>query len=62
MKRKKKFDCVKMKWAIQKRIRRQLSGMSPEEARRARQNRIEQDPLLGPFLKQVRVIGEPAHR
>jgi hypothetical protein len=62
MKRKKTFDCVKMKWAIQRRIRRQFSGMSPEESRRAKQRKIEQDPVLGPFLEHVRVVGERVRR
>ena len=62
MKRKKAFDCVQMKWDIQKRIRKQYEGLSPEAARRAKRETIENDPVLGPFLKRVRVLGLPTHR
>jgi hypothetical protein len=34
MKRKKAFDCVQMKWRIQKPIRKQYEGLSPETTRR----------------------------
>jgi hypothetical protein len=62
MRRKKAFDCVEMKWEIQKRIRKQYAGLSPEAARRAKRKAIENDPVLGPFLKRVRVLGSPANR
>ena len=62
MKRKKAFDCVQMKWDIQKRIRKEYEGLSPDAARRAKRKAIESDPVLGPFLKRVRVLGTPACR
>lgn len=54
MKRDKDFDCVEMKWEIQRRLHEEFAGMSPEEARHATRNRIEQDPVLGPFLREVK--------
>lgn len=56
MKKNKNFDCVRMKWEIQQKILAETEGKSPEEVRSLRREQIEQDPLLGPFLKKLRKI------
>ena len=53
MKNHKEIDCVQMKGDIQERLLCEFEGMSPEEMRRAQQQRIASDPLLGPFLQKV---------
>jgi hypothetical protein len=55
MKEKKGFDCVQMKWDIQQRLLHEFQGMGHEEIRRAQQQRIAADPLLGPFLQKIAV-------
>ena len=59
MKDQKPFDCVQMKWDIQQRLLDEVGRLSPEESRRAQQQRIAADPLLGPFLQKV-VASAPA--
>ena len=54
MKRRKKFDCVKMKWDIQAKIAKEFAGMPEDQARRIQDERVAKDPILGPFLKKVR--------
>jgi len=50
----KKFDCVQMKWDIQKQIAKEFSGISDEEAHKIQMAEVMKDPILGPFLKRVR--------
>lgn len=59
---KKSFDCVEMKWEIQQRILAEKRNLDPAEARRLQREEIEQDPVLGPFLKKVREIRPRARR
>jgi len=54
VKKNKKFDCVKMKWDIQKQIAKEFSGISDEEAHKIQMAEAMKDPILGPFLKKVR--------
>ena len=56
----KTFDCVRMKWEIQRKQREELSALPEEERRRVLQERIEADPILGPFLRRVRDGGKVA--
>ena len=49
----KKFDCVKMKWDIQRQIAEEFASISDEEARRIQMDRVIRDPILGPFCKEV---------
>jgi len=49
----KKFDCVRMKWDIQKQIQKEFSGLSDEEAHKAQMAGVMQSPILGPFCKKV---------
>ncbi len=54
MKKNKKFDCVLMKWDIQKQMAREYAGLTDKEARKIQMAEVMKDPILGPFLKRVR--------
>jgi hypothetical protein len=54
--KKKDFDCVQMKWDIQKQIEAESSGMTDSEANRLQMMKIKQNPILGPFLEKVRTV------
>jgi hypothetical protein len=56
MKKQKKFDCVQMKWDIQKKIEREYRGIPEHKARQQQLEAVRRDPLLGPFIKKVRSI------
>ena len=58
MKKPKDFDCVEMKWEIQRRLREQYAGIPDEEARERQRQAIMSDPVLSPFL--VKALAEPA--
>ena len=58
----KTFDCVQMKWDIQRKQREELIGMSEAEKRRTLAERIQADPVLGPFLQRVRRAASPSAR
>jgi hypothetical protein len=51
---KKKFDCVQMKHEIQKKIMKEMEGLSQEEIDRRTEESIMADPILGPFLRKHR--------
>lgn len=53
MKKNKTFDCVKMKWDIQRQIRKEFEGMPEAEARRLQMRQVEQDPILGLLYKRL---------
>jgi hypothetical protein len=53
MRKKKTFDCVQMKWDIQKKIAEEFKGIPEKEARAIQDKRVANDPILGPFLKKV---------
>lgn len=50
---KKKFDCIKMKHDIQKKIMEEMRGLTPEQQHKKIQNDIESDPIFGPLIKKV---------
>jgi hypothetical protein len=52
----KKFDCVKMKWDIQRQIAEEFASVSDEEAHRIQMDRVIKDPILGPFCKKIRPV------
>lgn len=60
MKKEKKFDCVQMKWDIQQKIQKEFSGVSDEEANKIQMERVKNSPILGSFLKKVRLSKEEA--
>ena len=51
---KKEFDCVQMKWDIQQKQREEFAGIDEAERRRILMERVEADPILGPFLRRLR--------
>jgi hypothetical protein len=53
MKKQKEFDCVKMKWDIQKKIAREAVGISDKEFNTIQMNKIIENPILWEFIKKV---------
>lgn len=53
MKKNKDFDCVEMKWKIQQDLLREEEELGWEEAKKRRQQRVLDDPILGPFLAKL---------
>jgi hypothetical protein len=51
---KKIFDCVEMKDTIQRRLQTEEAGLTPAEREEHRQRRIEDDPILGPWVARQR--------
>lgn len=58
----KTFDCVQMKWNIQQQLAQEFVGMSEEEIQRQMNERINADPILGPFLKQIQATSRTDKR
>jgi len=56
----KKFDCVKMKWEIQRKIAKEFSGVSDEQAHEMQMENVLQNPILGPFCKRIHHIDKVA--
>jgi hypothetical protein len=52
--KKKAFDCVQMKWDIQRKHREEFAGMPEEKQREILAERIEADPILARFLRRAR--------
>ena len=48
------FDCVQMKWDIQQKLLEEERLLGPEEAHRRQDERVRNDPILGPILKRIR--------
>ena len=48
---KKDFDCVQMKWDIQKKIAEESKGMTEKEKWAFYRDRIKNNPTLSRFLK-----------
>lgn len=53
-KKQKTFDCVQMKWDIQRKQREELADLPEAEQRRTLMDKVAADPILGPFLERVR--------
>ena len=49
----KDFDCVQMKWDIQQRLLDEETRLGEAEARSRREERLRNDPILGPFLQRL---------
>ena len=60
MRKNKKFDCVQMKWDIQRQIQKEFSGLSDKEAHKIQMAKVMQNPILGPFCKKVRSVKKPS--
>ena len=50
---KKKFDCVQMKWEIQRKLMREEQGLSTDERNRRCEAKALSDPILGPWFRKV---------
>lgn len=62
MKGKKAFDCVEMKWEIQRRHRQEVETLGKEEAQKLRWQRVLDDPVLGAFVRLNRPRSHGAPR
>jgi hypothetical protein len=49
----KDFDCVQMKWDIQQKLLEEERQLGREEARRRQDERVRNNPILGPFLRRL---------
>jgi hypothetical protein len=52
VKQEKPFDCVEMKWEIQRRHREEAETLGKAEAERLRWQRVLDDPVLGAFVRE----------
>ena len=52
--KKKKFDCVQMKWDIQQKLLKEMKGLSAAEQARFTENRIMSDPILARIWKKAK--------
>ncbi|MBM3859182.1 MAG: hypothetical protein FJ395_05980 [Verrucomicrobia bacterium] len=52
--KKKAFDCVQMKWDIQRKLRKEYEGLTVAERNRLAEAKILADPILGPWWRKVR--------
>ncbi|MBM4049867.1 MAG: hypothetical protein FJ279_32630 [Planctomycetes bacterium] len=55
MKEGKDFDCVEMKWEIQRRIREEYGKLPEDDARRLQWEKVTADPFWKAFLAAVPV-------
>ena len=62
MRKDKTFDCVKMKWEIQQRVRKEFEGVPEAEAREVQMRRVAQDAILGPLYNRLTAERESAGR
>ncbi len=53
MRKNKEFDCVEMKWEIQRKIRNKYAGLPDREARKRQWEGILADPVLGPLVARI---------
>ena len=52
---KKKFDCVKMKWDIQRKLEKEFKGITDCEInKRCMNNVFHNNKILGPFIHKIR--------
>jgi hypothetical protein len=49
----KDFDCVQMKWDIQQKLLEEERLLGREEAHRRQDERVRNNPVLGPFLRRM---------
>ncbi len=56
MKKYKRFDCVQMKWDIQKKLEREFRGIPDDKANKIQMERISNNSILGPLIKKIRLL------
>ncbi len=54
MTKNKRFDCVQMKWDIQRRLEEEMPGVPETEKRRLQMERVARNPLLRRFVVTTR--------
>jgi hypothetical protein len=60
MKKNKRFDCVQMKWDIQRQMREEFKEVPEAEARKAQMRQVAKDPILGPLYKRMKAKRQSA--
>ncbi|MEA3475561.1 MAG: hypothetical protein U9R23_03845 [Candidatus Cloacimonadota bacterium] len=56
MKKHKRFDCVQMKWDIQKKIEREFRGIPDDKFNKIQMERLSNNSILGPLIKKIRLL------
>lgn len=51
--KRKKFDCVKMKWDIQQQMQKEFSGVPEARSRELQMQQVMDDPILGPIYRDL---------
>ena len=54
MKKRKGFDCVEMKWKIQRKLMQEHEGMTLSQRQAEMERTILADPVLGPWFRQLK--------
>jgi hypothetical protein len=52
----KKFDCVKMKWQIQKQLQKDCACASDGQAHKSQMDDVSRNPVLGQFTQKIKRI------
>ncbi len=56
MKKHKRFDCVQMKWDIQKKLEREFRGIPDDKANKIQMERLSNNSILGPLIEKIRLL------
>ena len=54
MMKNKKFDCVEMKWQIQKQLQNKYAKIDDAEAHKLQMEIVLRNPILGEFAKKIK--------
>ena len=60
MKKHKRFDCVQMKWDIQKKLAQEFRGIPDNKANKIQMERIFNNSILGPLIRKIRLSKKSA--
>lgn len=56
MRKHKKFDCVEMKWRIQRQIADEFAHCSDREMHQVQKKGLEKNSILEKFVNKIRII------
>ncbi|MBA7554307.1 hypothetical protein ES705_46921 [subsurface metagenome] len=56
MKKRKRFDCVQMKWDIQKKLEQEFRGIPDDKVNKIQMERLSNNTILGPLIKKIRLL------
>ena len=56
MKKRKQFDCVQMKWDIQKKLEQEFRGIPDDKVNKVQMERLSNNSILGPLIKKIRLL------